>query len=54
MTAERGGATNLDRRHDASLGEAHVARVGHAPRLTVAAEDIRDLQLWSRRQSGAR
>ena len=45
MTAERGGATNLDRRHDAPLGEAHVAGVGRAPRLTMAAEDIRHLEL---------
>ena len=54
MTAKRGGATNLDCRHDASLGQAHVAGVGRAPRLTMAAEDIRDLQLGSPRKSGAR
>jgi hypothetical protein len=54
MTAEGGSATNLDRPHDASLVEAHVAGVGHAPRLTMAAEYIRDLQLRSPRQSGAR
>ena len=54
MTAERGSATNLDCRHDASLGEAHVAGVGGAPRLTMAAEDVRYLQLGSPRQSGAR
>ena len=45
MTAERGRATNLDRRHDAPLGKAYVAGIGRAPRLTVAAEDIRHLQL---------
>jgi hypothetical protein len=46
MTAERSRATNLDRRHDAPLGKADVAGVGRAPRITVAAEDIRHLQLW--------
>ena len=45
VTAERRRATNLDRRHDAALGEAYVAGIGRAPRLTVAAEDIRHLQL---------
>jgi hypothetical protein len=46
MTAERSRPANLDRRHDASLGKADVAGIGRAPRLTVAAEDIRHLQLW--------
>jgi hypothetical protein len=41
MTTERGSATNLDCRHDASLDEIHVAGIGRAPRLTMAAEDIR-------------
>jgi hypothetical protein len=54
MTTEGGSATNLDCRHDASLGEAHVARVGRALRLTMAAEYIRDLQLRSPGKSGAR
>ena len=48
MTAERGRATNLDRRHDAALSEAYVAGIGRAPRLTVAAEDVRHLKLWLR------
>ncbi len=41
MTAQRGSATDLDCRHDASLGEVQVTSVGRAPRLTMAAEDIR-------------
>ncbi len=45
VAAERGRATNLDRRHDAALGEAHVAGICHAPCITMAAEDIRHLQL---------
>ena len=40
MTAKRGSTTDLDRRHDVSLGEVQVTSVGRAPRLTVAAEDI--------------
>ena len=45
MTAERRGAADLDRRHDAQLAEAHMAGVGGTPGLAVAAEDIRHLQL---------
>jgi hypothetical protein len=48
MTAERGSATNLDRRHDAPLGKTHVAGVGFTPRRSMAAENIRDLQPWTR------
>jgi hypothetical protein len=60
MAAERGCPTNLDCRHDAPLGEAHVAGFGGAPRFTMTAEDIRQLQLrhvqllWSPGTSGAR
>ena len=54
MTAERGSATNLDRPHDASLVEADVAGVGCAPRLTVAAKDVRHFQLRSPGKSGDR
>jgi hypothetical protein len=45
MTAECGSATNLDRRHHTSLAEAQVAGVGRTPRLTMASEDIRHLQV---------
>jgi hypothetical protein len=46
MTAERSRPANLDRRHDAPLGKADVGGIGRAPRLAVAAEDVRHLQLW--------
>ena len=45
VTAERRRATNLDRRHDAALSWAHMAGIDRAPRLSVATEDIRHLQL---------
>jgi hypothetical protein len=45
VSAERRRATNLDRRHDAALSEAYMAGIGRAPRLTVATEDVRHLQL---------
>jgi hypothetical protein len=46
MTAERFGATYLDRRHDATLGEAQMGLVRSAPGVAVAAEHIRHLQTW--------
>ena len=48
MTAERRRAADLDRRHDAPLPEAQMSRVRGTPCLTVAAEDIRHLQLRTR------
>ena len=45
VAAERGSATNLDCRHDASLGQVQVTGVGGAPRLTMAAENIGHLEL---------
>jgi len=44
MPAEGRRAAALDRRHYLQLAEAHVAGVGLAPRRSVVAEDIRDLQ----------
>src|SRR6202044_1951095 len=44
MTAERFGATNLYRRHDATLGEIQMPLVGRAPTSSAAAEHIRHLQ----------
>ena len=44
VSAERGGATGLDRRHDLQLGEAHVTGVGLAPRRPMGAKDVGDLQ----------
>jgi hypothetical protein len=48
MTAERHRAAALDRTHHLHLVEADVARVGNTPRRTVIAEDVRDLQSWTR------
>jgi hypothetical protein len=44
MSAERGGATGLDRRHDLQLGEADVTDVGLAPGRPMGAKDVGDLQ----------
>ncbi len=57
MAAERCRAAVLDRRHHLELAEADMAGIGLAPRLAMAAEDIRNLQLWSchpRRALGGR
>ena len=48
MTAERRRAAALDRRHHLQLAEADMAGIGPAPRRAVAAEDVRDLQRWTR------
>ena len=47
----------LDHRHHLELAEADMAGVGLAPRLAMAAKDIRNLQLWTcqeRRALGGR
>jgi hypothetical protein len=44
VAAERRRATALDRAHHLQLVEAHMAAVGLAPRGTVLAEDVRELQ----------
>src|SRR5215469_17007139 len=57
VPAERCRAAVLDRRHHLELAEADMAGVGLAPRLAMAAEDIRNLQLWTcqeRRALGGR
>ena len=57
MAAERCRAAVLDRRHHLELAEADMAGVGLAPRPAMAAEDIRNLQLWmsqKRRALGGR
>jgi D-alanyl-D-alanine carboxypeptidase len=41
MTAQRGGATDLDGCHYPSLRKVQVARVSCAPLVAMAAEDIR-------------
>jgi hypothetical protein len=45
MAAERGGTAELDRAHDAPLGEAEMPLVRGAPGGPVAAEDVRHLEL---------
>src|SRR5713226_7981675 len=63
MAAERCRAAVLDRRHHperlskGELAEADMAGVGLAPRRSMAAQDIRNLQLWTcqeRRALGGR
>src|SRR5215470_9581247 len=53
MPAERHRAAVLDRRHHLELAEADMAGVGLAPRRAMAAEDIRNLQPWTRQQRRA-
>src|ERR1700674_3515678 len=50
MAAERCRAAALDRRHHLELAEADMAGIGLAPRRSMAAEDIRSLQPWTRQQ----
>ena len=50
MTAERRRAAALDRRHHLQLAEADMAGIGPAPCRAVAAEDVRDLQRWTRHE----
>jgi len=45
MTAERRCPAQLDRRHDPALDAAEMAVMGQAERSTVAAENIRHLQI---------
>ena len=47
VSAERGRATGLDRRHDLQLGEADVTGVGLAPRRAVGAKDVGDPRVKS-------
>src|SRR5258707_10661070 len=52
MAAERCRAAVLDRRHHLELAEADMAGIGLAPRRSVAAQDIRDLQRWTGQDVG--
>ena len=47
VAAERRRAAALDRTHHLQLAEADVTAVGVTPSVTVIAEDIRDLQIWT-------
>src|SRR5262244_3486374 len=53
MAAERCRAAVLDRRHHLELAEADMAGVGLAPRRSMAAEDIRNLQPLTRQRRRA-
>src|SRR5207245_3295364 len=44
MATERSRAAALDRTHDLELVEAHMTGVGHTPRRSEVAEDIRDFE----------
>ena len=44
VSAERGGAAGLDRRHDLQLAKAQMAGVGDAKRRAMGAKDVGDLQ----------
>jgi hypothetical protein len=50
MAAERRCAATLDRRHHLQLTEADMAGIGPAPCRAMAAEDVRDLQRWTRHE----
>jgi hypothetical protein len=57
MAAEGRRTAALDRRHHLELAEAHMAGIGLAPCRSMVAEDIRNLQPWTRhprRASGGR
>src|SRR5262249_30080712 len=47
ISAQRRGATALERPHHLQLVEAHMPAVGLTPSRTVIAENVRDLQGWS-------
>ena len=48
VAAEGRGAAALNRAHHLHLVEADVPGIGSAPRRRVVAEDVRDLQHWTR------
>ena len=53
MAAESRGTAALDGRHDLQLRKAHMSGIGDTPGRTVAAEDIRQLDRWTRQGSAA-
>ena len=54
VSAERGGAAGLDRRHDLQLGEAHMTRVGLSPSGPMGAKNVGDLQARPRHAASVR
>jgi len=53
MPTEGRRAAALDRTHDLHLVEADVPGIGATPRRPMAAEYLRDLQLWARHDRGS-
>jgi L,D-peptidoglycan transpeptidase YkuD (ErfK/YbiS/YcfS/YnhG family) len=51
MATERCGSTTLDRAHHLELAKAQMTGIGNTPGGSMAAEDVRDLQSWTRHQS---
>jgi hypothetical protein len=51
MTPERRRAAALDRAHHLHLAEAHMTRIGTTPCGAEVAEDVRDLQSWTRHEA---
>ena len=47
VPAESRRAAALDRAHHLELAKAHMPGMGAAPRRSVIAEDVRDLQPWT-------
>ena len=54
VSAELGGSTGLDRRHDLQLAEAHMAGIGFAPRRPMGSKDVGDLQARPRHAPAVR
>ena len=54
VSAQRGGATGFDRRHDLQLAEAHVTGVGLAPGRPMGVKDVGDLEKGPRHAGAVR
>jgi hypothetical protein len=54
VSAELGGSTGLDRRHDLQLAEAHMAGIGLAPHRPMGSKDVGDLQARPRHAPAVR
>jgi hypothetical protein len=53
MPAESRRAAARNRAHHLQLAEAHMAGIGFTPSRSMAAEDVRNLQNWTRHQRRA-
>jgi len=54
MAAERCGPAQFDRRHDAAFHAADMTVMGLAPGMTMAAKDIRHLQIGTHSSGSGR